>query len=70
MAIIDTLARDRTGAKIFTCSAVFDQFEPVWFDQVEERCDAIKTSSCPNDVVPTRVEKDFKGCWFRHLSDF
>lgn len=32
-------------------------FEPVWFDQVEELCIGIKTSSCPNEVVPIHFLK-------------
>ena len=42
----------------FTCSAVFDQFEPVTLSCLQETVGQLRPSGSPNDAVPPRLFKE------------
>lgn len=55
------LLRSHDQLKTFAFSAVFHQFEPVCLDEVVKLCNCMKTSCCPNDVIPAHfLKKVFK----------
>ena len=43
-----------------TCSAAFNQFEPVSFSHLKEIVSQLKPAACPTDIVPPRL---FKEAW-------